>query len=80
MTRGSLVATPDRSAGSKALLELLQTSTQLEVAKRVGVAQITVSRWASGQRRPQGYAVRLAIWRSLGIPPPDWDRGLNRTD
>ena len=63
-----------RSVGRRALLAILQTTTQKDVARLLGVAPMTVSRWASGQSTPQSYSLRLALWRRLTIPPPDWDR------
>jgi transcriptional regulator with XRE-family HTH domain len=38
--------------GRRALIALLQRTKLEYVAARVGVSQATISRWASGERRP----------------------------
>lgn len=61
-----------KSVGRSALLSLLQSMTQCEVASRAQVKQQAVSKWASGESRP-GHFARVALDAAFGIEMGSWD-------
>lgn len=63
-----------KSKGRAQLVSILQTMTGVEVAKIVGCSGEFVSLVASGRRKPQRWALRIAFQRALHIPCEDWDR------
>lgn len=60
-----------RSRGQQLLVQLRWKFSQSEIAKRVGVAQSTVSGWADGKFKPEGSHPE-ALERSFGIPQGAW--------
>lgn len=63
-----------KSKGRAHLVSILQTMTGVEVAKIVGCSGEFVSLVASGRRKPQRWALRIAFERALHIPCEDWDK------
>lgn len=61
-----------RTAGRIALLAVLRTTTQQEVARAIGSTQASVSEWGSGRRRPRP-ELREALARVYGILPESWE-------
>lgn len=61
------------TAGRRALLALLQGTTQVEVALAIGVSRTSVSWWSSGKTRPSRRA-RRALSAVYGIAPEAWGR------
>jgi transcriptional regulator with XRE-family HTH domain len=59
--------------GRARLRAVLQRTRGIYVAARVGVAVSTVSRWASGQRRPTA-SHRARLHECYGIPLESWGR------
>lgn len=57
--------------GRRALLSLLQTTTQAAVAALVGVDPSCVSYWSSGRSRP-GPRARRILSEAYGIAPDSW--------
>lgn len=58
--------------GRRCLLAVLQRTSELEVAARVGVGQPAVSKWASGLRTP-GDPARQKLEQLYGIARRAWD-------
>jgi transcriptional regulator with XRE-family HTH domain len=66
-----------RTDGQRALLKVLQSNTQAEVAEEVGVSQQTVSMWASGAFRPTDLQ-RLRLQVVYGIDRDSWMTSAER--
>ena len=63
--------------GRRALLAILQRTTEREVAARCRVARQTVSDWSRGWSKPRRDA-RLALARAYDIAPSAWDESAAR--
>ena len=61
------------SQGRLALIRVLQTLTQREVAARVKRTSAAVSKWSTGARKPRRVA-RIALEREVGIPLKSWEK------
>jgi transcriptional regulator with XRE-family HTH domain len=59
------------SLGSHLLASRLEGRSQTEIAKRVGVHQSTLSRWASGKQRPD-VPTAIRVRDELEIPVEAW--------
>ena len=59
--------------GRRLLLAALQATTRRELARRIGVSAMAVSRWASGERVPTRYRDRVALEREADVPIGAWD-------
>lgn len=61
-----------KSEGRRALLALLQRTTQRVISKTVGVSQQAVAYWASGDKRP-AFASRKLLESAYQISMDAWD-------
>lgn len=60
-----------RSDGARQLVSVLQRTTRVYIAARVGVHPSEVSRWTSGERIPTARH-RAALHANYGIPVESW--------
>lgn len=75
--RAVLLPADARTRGVRLLRELLRRQTFGAVARRVGVDERAVRKWASEECRP-GRIARARMAEVLGIPETAWDEELGR--
>lgn len=63
--------TSANTKGRKLLKKYLETSSQVALARRVGVGQQTISEWAKGSCRPDA-TCRAILERATGISVDAW--------
>ena len=72
------MSTASMTEGCRLLRRVIAVHTQQVVARRIGVQQSAISRWANGLYKPHAYCHRSSFLKHYGIPLDAWDEPAKR--